>query len=218
MNPSNSIGRIWPDPGAARRRSRAQAAVDRGKAAFRIKSRLWQAPPARVPSIEKPLSLRWERVGLKGLGFAWKPHAPPRRRWFLSGVGQVSWLEAALLAPSRGGPPSGLLKWAFRVDSGLSQWRGRAGFSPASGMTHPPCRFAMLVSRLLGPMSTLRPGSGPDRARFDVNSSPRERAGQGEIRCQLFTPGACRARRRRVRYPLIPGLKQCGSLFASDPL
>ncbi len=56
-------------------------------------------------------------------------------------VGHVSWLEAAMLAfPGR--LPSGVGEQAFRgVRSDLSQWRGRAGLTPASVMTHPPNRI-----------------------------------------------------------------------------
>ena len=50
--------------------------------------------------------------------------------------GQVSWLEAASLA-FPGNPPVALLSGQTESRSGLSQWRGRAGFAPASEMPHP---------------------------------------------------------------------------------
>jgi len=47
-------------------------------------------------------------------------------------VDHVSWLEADD-SPSRGGSPSGFSESTFRANAVLSQWRGRAGFAPASG-------------------------------------------------------------------------------------
>ena len=52
---------------------------------------------------------------------------------------QVSWLEAANLAfPNPASGLSGWVRWRLRLLPGLSQWRGRAGFSPASEVFRPP--------------------------------------------------------------------------------
>ncbi len=67
-----------------------------------------------------------------------RPTTSPRRCAWTCGVGQVSWLEAAGLAfPSLMGSVAGS-SWRSEEPSDLSQWRGRAGLAPASGMTHPP--------------------------------------------------------------------------------
>ncbi|GMV04735.1 MAG: hypothetical protein AMXMBFR53_10150 [Gemmatimonadota bacterium] len=55
----------------------------------------------------------------------------------MAGVGQVSWLEAALLAFPGAEAPSGMESRRSETCSGLSQWRGRAGFTPASGSDPP---------------------------------------------------------------------------------
>ena len=58
-----------------------------------------------------------------------------------AGVGQVSWLEAALLAFPGVVTPSGMENKRSETCSDLLQWRGRAGFTPASVLTHPPIQL-----------------------------------------------------------------------------
>lgn len=83
---------------------------------------------------------------------------PPRGdTGFMCGVGQVSWLEAARLAFPGLISPVAFSSGRYRVRSGFSQWRGRAGFSPASGMTHPPYRIVQTVSIRPGSVSTPHP-------------------------------------------------------------
>ncbi len=60
------------------------------------------------------------------------PHLSPSKSAWVRADEKVSWLEAAVLAfpgPESQWPIEGA---CFRPKPGLSQWRGRAGLSPAS--------------------------------------------------------------------------------------